>query len=167
MAQPLLHEGEYVEEDIHVTDNFVADQLRSDVKRLERELYQANAEIASLRRENNSKIAHLRHTLTPLYQSLQRVFGEMDAIGDTDAPDAAAPDSVNPHQRAIWDSWKRKLGGKAADAIEALLLHGEMNSQAIAIAIGMHRNNVPKIMFKLNQAGILRKNGNNYALKTN
>lgn len=68
-------------------------------------------------------------------------------------------------EESVWESWKQRLGGQTAKVIDALLLHGEMNTTQIAIAIGTRRNNIPNLVFKLNQAGLINKNGGRFSLK--
>jgi transcription initiation factor IIE alpha subunit len=87
----------------------------------------------------------------------------MDAAGIEDAP-AAAPGG-NARVTAVWESWKSRLGGGCAKVIDALLLHGEMNTQQLAIACGCNRNTIPNLILKLNRAGLINKNGGRFSLK--
>lgn len=155
MSQPLL--GEYV--DNTAKEDLISD-LRDEVETLRVELVAANARARQAESSAARSVSRLRQVLTPLYSGMCELFGEMDKV----AP-AAEVSAATPRASAVWEAWKSKMPGKPAAAIDALLLHGEMNSQAIAVAIGMHRNNVPKVMHRLNQAGILGKNGNKYFLK--
>jgi hypothetical protein len=157
MIQRLLHDGEYVEEN----NSSEYSDLRAENTRLRQELAQARAEVVAVRRENGQAISRLRAQLSPLYSALHGIFGEMDAIGDS--PDASP--QIDGRKKAVWDSWKSKLGGSAAKVIDALLLHGEMNTQQVAIAIGLHRTTIPAIIYKLNQAGLINKNGGRFSLK--
>lgn len=169
MPQPLL--GEYVGAGVGVDnrDGIIRD-LRQRVNELEDELMEANQQAQQLERDNTlmrNAMHVLRQQLEPFRCVIAAIFGEMSVIPVSEAvPVPAGNPSIDPRQRAIWDHWKKKIGGKSADAIEALLLHGEMTPQGVAVAIGIHPNNVAKVMYRLNQAGILRKNGRNYALKT-
>lgn len=157
MPQSLLHDGEYMKDRFDVG----SDDLQTENGRLRQELAQARAEVTAARRENGQAIARLRAQLSPLYSALHGVFGEMDAIGD--APDVAP--LIDGRKKAVWESWKSKLGGSTAKVIDALLLHGEMNTQQVAIAIGLHRTTIPALIYKLNQAGLLNKNGGKFSLK--
>ena len=102
--------------------------------------------------------------LTPLYRALQAVFGELDHAGVDDGPSVSSP-AQNPRTSAVWDSWKSKVGA-AGKLIEALRLHGEMNTQQLAIATGLHRTTIPKHIYTLNKAGLLNKNGGRFSLKS-
>lgn len=125
------------------------------------DLSQARAEMRRTQRDTAAALGALRKNLSPLYRALQAVFGEIEAVGYSDD----APVAQNSRVSAVWESWKSKLPGRTAQIIDALLLHGEMNSTQLAIAIGIHRNNVPPLIFKLNKAGLIDKNGTKYSLK--
>ena len=45
------------------------------------------------------------------------------------------------------------------------MLHGDMNTQQLAIAIGQHRNSIPRLIYTLNKAGLINKNGGRFSLK--
>lgn len=149
----------------HVEEPLETDELldlRDLVRELKAELARSRNETRAARLEAVRAVSALRKELGPLYRSLQAVFGEIDAIVGDDEQAAAPTGRSSP----VWESWKSKLPGNPAKIIDALLLHGEMNSQQIAIHIGIHRNNVPPLIYKLNKAGIIKKNGHNYSLKT-
>lgn len=135
--------------------------LESEVKRLRRELVIADTEIAKAKAESTRALNALRKQLSPLYRALQAVFGELDEAGIGDAPISS---DENPRTRAVWNNWKSRMGS-AAKIIDALLLHGEMNTQQLAIATGYHRTTIPAMIFKLNKAGLLNKNGGRFSLK--
>lgn len=157
MSEALIVRGEIV--DPH-DDEITA--LENEVKRLRRELAIANGEIAKAKGESSRALSALRKQLAPLYRALQAVFCELDAAGMDDAPPTH---NDTPRTIAIWENWKQKIRGQAAQIIDALLLHHEMTAQQIAIAIGIHRKNVPQLIFKLNKAGLIYKNGDRYSLK--
>lgn len=143
MSQPLLS-GEVNAEYVDSPD------VRID--KLERE-------VASLRREleaMGSAIIQLRHQLAPL-DVLRQAFG--GAVVEDTTPTA------DTRIQAVWHSWKQKLGGSCGKVIDALLLHGEMNTRQLAIAVGLHRTTIPALIYKLNQAGLINKNGGRFSLK--
>ncbi len=151
-----------LEGDVMEQDSAELTELREEVRELRAELSRARNETAAAQREAVRAVSALRKQLSPLYRSLQAVFGELDAVAGDEEGSTGTPTRTS----AVWESWKSKLPGNTAKIIDALLLHGEMNSQQIAINIGIHRNNVPGLIYKLNKAGLIRKNGNNYSLKT-
>lgn len=161
MPTHLLLEGAVFEDRTLILELQQANKDLEQVnKDLRRSLVVANGEVASAKREASQAVAALRKQLSPLYQALQLVFGEMARVG---GEDELTPTSARVS--AVWDSWKQKLPGNPAKVIDALLLHGEMNNTQIGIAIGIRRSNVPQLIFKLNQAGLINKNGTKYSLK--
>lgn len=167
MAQPmLLDQGGSVARHIDADE---MSRLRQDNDELREENALLKAELAALRGRSERAVRGLRQILLPLHTALKEVFGEMDIAAPEQARQessgtSTAPD-VDPRKRAVWDSWKQKLGGSAAKVIDALLLHGEMNTQQLAIAVGLHRTTIPAIIYRLNQAGLINKNGGRFSLK--
>jgi hypothetical protein len=144
---------------------------RSQIDSLERALYEKVKRIADLEEElrqeklksNGVEVgaAHLRATLGPLYQALQMVFEHIDAMGVRDyAPPASAA------KQAVWESWKQKLGGLTAKAIDVLSLHGPMNQTQLRIQLACASRSVTNIVAALNKAGLINKvDGGKIALK--
>ena len=146
-------------------DGHIAD-LEADVRGLRDELRYAHAEAAKARRDAARAVGQLRQQLTPLYRALQAVFGELDAAGVEDAmPTSSAPTAPTSRTAAIWESWKARMPGGPAKIIDALALQSDMNTQQLAIATGVHRNSIPAMIYKLNKAGLLNKNGGRFSLK--
>lgn len=135
-------------------------ELEDEVTRLRVDVSSARREASQAGREATRALSALRQQLNPLYRALQDVFGELNAAGTEDA----AP-TVNARTSVVWDSWKSRLGEGPAKIIDALLLHGEMNTQQLAIATGYHRTTVPGLIHKMNKAGLLNKNGGRFSLK--
>ena len=111
---------------------------------------------------------HLHKLLLPYYRVLQGIFGELDRVAlETDFSQGAAQGSPQSDaKRRAWDSWKHKLGGKAAEFIEALLTHGELSNTQLGIVTGTTRKQtIYDTVHKLNKAGLLNKNGDKYSLK--
>lgn len=142
--------------------------LRAENRRLQRALSDAELRADRAREDADRALSNLRRQLGPLYRALQMVFGELDAAGVADSPSTATSASpapaVDQRATAVWESWKQKLPGAPAKVIDALLLHAEMNYTQLAIAIGVHRNSIPNIIWKLKRAGLITKNGNRVSL---
>lgn len=136
--------------------------LRAEIAQLRTALADANRETMRAKREAAQAVAALRQQLSPLYRALQAVFGELDAAGT----DEDAPPADTSRTSKVWESWKSRLGGGSAKLIDALLLHREMNTQQLAIATGLHRNSIPRLIYSLNQAGLINKNGGRFSLKS-
>ena len=111
-------------------------------------------------------VAELRSILSPLYQALGMVFGQIEVMGVKEAAVGVGGTPVaDLRTKAVWDSWKQKLGEGPAKIIDALLLHREMSTQQLAIATQYHRTSIPAMIFKLNKAGLLNKSGGKFSLK--
>jgi DNA-binding transcriptional ArsR family regulator len=138
-------------------------ELEDEVRELRRELQSARSQVRTAQQDAARAVAALRKQLSPLYQALQMVFGEIDQFS-TDDYTPSAGGTVEPRVRAVWDNWKSKLGS-TAKLIDALLLHGEMNTQQLSVATGFHRTTIPAHIFKLNKNGLINKNGGKFSLK--
>jgi hypothetical protein len=138
---------------------------------LQRALNEKNLRISELelelREERTQNAAHkasveaLRNTLLPLYQALQRVYGHIDAMGIS--ANGSAPSSGG--ESKVWDSWKQKLGGKTAAAIDVLILHGPMTQAQLRIQLGCATRTVTNVVGALNKAGLINKAGGRISLK--
>ncbi len=146
------------------------------VESLQRELYTRNkqlndAEDALLAERRKTStieagVSDLRKSLAPLYQALQRVFGDIDAMGVAESVSSSS--AMGPRASAAWDSWKQKLGPNSAAAkiIDILMLHGELTHTQLRIHIGTSRmQTVYDAVSKLNKAALLNKNGDKFSLK--
>ena len=134
------------------------DNLKDRVNELEAELRKERRKSEAVERG----AAELRTILTPLYQGLGMIFAQIEAMGVNGNPSSP---QQNSRISAVWESWKQKLGGKAADAIDALLLHGEMTHTQLKIHIQCGQQTVYDTVHKLNRAGIINKNGGKISLK--
>jgi hypothetical protein len=109
-------------------------------------------------------VAELRRQLLPLFQALRAVFGEIDTIAPPESDQSgAAPQSDK--KRAVWESWKQKLGGKPAELIDALLDHREMSAVQLRVALKCHIQTVYDTTAKLQKLGLVNKKGGKYSLK--
>lgn len=143
--------------------------LRAEARRLRAELLtarQATQEAEAGSQEARRALTMLRQQLTPLYRALRAVFGELEAVADIQPSDSTLAGAGDSRIAAVWESWKTKLGGQCAKVIDVLLTHGEMNTTQLAIAVGTRRQNIPNLIYKLNQAGLINKNGGRFSLKS-
>lgn len=144
-------------------------ELRAEIDRLNRALLESGIKITRAREDAERAMGMLRKQLSPLYRALQAVFGELDAAGVSDSHvEAQASSTGGLHDSrvvAIWNQWKSRLGGQCAKIIDVLMLQQDMNSTQLAIAIGTRRQNIPNLIFKLNKAGLINKNGGRFSLK--
>ena len=143
-------------------DRIIA-SLELENNELKDQLREAQTALGVVRNANSQAVSRLRQQLSPLYQALKGVFGEMAAFEDV--PASSAEPQENDKKRAIWESWKQKLPGKRADFIQALLDHGEMTSAQLKVATHSGTSTVPQVIYELNRLGLIQKNGSKYSLK--
>lgn len=145
-------------------------ELEAEIRKVRRERDDAMREADRAQEDAHRALSNLRKQLTPLYRALQMVFGELDAAGvseDGGQPNASPAGGGNdPRVRAVWDAWKQRLGGTVANGIDALLLHGELDTAQLAIASGLDKRTVTKtVVYKLHAAGLIAKNNGRFSLK--
>lgn len=159
-----LLEGQIEDDD---RDEQIA-ELQAELRETRAELLRAKADATQAKQDTARAVSALRRQLTPLYRALQAVFGELDAAGVTDGarPTTPASGAGDARLKAIWDSWKERLGPTCAKVIDALLLQPEMTNRQIAVAIGTGRiQTIYDAVAKMNKVSLLTKNGDRYSLK--
>lgn len=150
------------------------DDRDAKIRRLESEL--RAADLKTQQAQNDLETARaaihtLRQQLSPLHRALKAVFGEIEmAIGDeperAEGSTGSQPPAANDRIAAVWQEWKQKLGGAAAKIITALLSHESADTTQLMILIGTpRRQTVHDAVFKLNNAGLINKNGGRISLK--
>jgi hypothetical protein len=99
--------------------------------------------------------------LNLLARSLKHVAsGEFDL--DEMAVAAAAPSTSN----GKWEFWKKRYPGRIAETIDLLLIQGEMNQSQLCSALKCDSRTLSaKVIYPLNKAGLLIKNGGMFSLK--
>jgi hypothetical protein len=159
-SRPLL--GEYVDPDEEKA------ALRRKIQHLEgtvadlRESLQVSQEQGRASLHALNALRHQLEPLEPLHNALRLVFGELDVAG---VGAASSQNGVPQRVASVWESWKQKLGGKQAEFIQALLEHGEMSAVQLKVATHTGTSTVPQVIYKLNQLGLINKNGGKYSLK--
>lgn len=133
-------------------------ELEQEVERLKFERDQAIAQAKFAERQAGNSVAALRKVLSPLFQALRGIYGEMDAI---------APDQLSAAQNGDprWDSWKERLPGRPAEFIDLLLVHGSMSVKQFMAAAHCRKDAVYSTVSKLGQAGVVINNGGRYSLR--
>jgi len=114
-----------------------------------------------------NEVRLLRRELTALRSVVHSVFTGMQSAlsGKSTAADGQPSAPTDSRTAAVWESWKEKFGGGTAKVIDALLLHKMMDTTQLTIATGLHRTSIPAIIYKLNQASLINKNGGKFSLK--
>jgi hypothetical protein len=158
--RPLLGQGELVDE--------------RPVRNLEREISALHAKLREAQAANDRLVEQadeakrvlrpIRRQLEPFFNALQVLFGQLDAAGVESAPSAnvGAPTS---RSAMVWEVWKKKLPGKPADIIQALLEHGEMSVAQIRVAAQCGQQTVYDVTTRLHRLGLINRNGGRYSLK--
>lgn len=164
MAAKLL-EGEVIDLPRSEDDSKVR-RLESEVRSARLERDQARNELETAR----ASIMALRTQLMPLHRALKMVFGEIEmVVGDDPAPLSSTASNASPpadaRVKAVWDAWKQKLGSSCARVIEALEVHGDLNTTQLAIAAKMDKRTVNTAIYKMNSASLINKNGGRFSLK--
>jgi len=157
-VQRLLESGTRSPEEIIEDLERQNERLREDVSHLKAALEDARTASKTVMRAQ----ANLRSQLEPLFKALRAVFGELDAAA---IRTTSSGSDADPRASTVWESWKQRLGGGTAKVIDALLLHKEMNTTQLSIATGLHRTTIPALIFKLNKASLINKNGGKFSLK--
>lgn len=134
-----------------------------EIESIKKQLADVQEELRLERLKNKTietGVAELRKVLGPLYQGLQHIHGEFDRMGI-----ATATENVAPQKKAVWEDWKRKLDPQCGKAIDALLIHGEMNRAQLRLHVGCAAKSTAGIVFRLNKMNLIRKNGGRISLK--
>jgi hypothetical protein len=152
VLRPLLLEGAVDDRDETII------RLKSQLRESE------SARLVEQGRANSVEdgVRELRSALNPLYQALRQVFGEIESMGVSDGTSTSA---ASPRNSAAWEQWKQRLGGATARAIDALMVHGEMNQTQLRIILGCATRTVTNVVAALNQAKLIDKNGGKISLK--
>lgn len=143
-------------------------ELEAELRKVRRERDDAERAAGRAQEDTSRALAMLRQQLSPLYRALQAVFGELDAAGVPDTAPSAAPGagpSADARVSAVWQAWKGRLSPACGKVIDALLLHGELNSAQIKVAARLGTSTVSDSVYKLNKAGLINKNGGKFSLK--
>lgn len=156
-TKPMQLEGRVVEPGDARAEEF--SRLRARVRDLSTEVEEWRGKYESLW-DNTIKyeaaLKALRRQLGPLYNSLQMVFGDLDAVISEEPPavfGGATPSAPSPDR---YEQWKRKLGGKTADAITALQSHSMTRGQ-VRIALASGWTTVDASLKKLRDLGLIEK----------
>lgn len=143
-----------------MSDMILHDDRDTIIAGLREQLRAAREELAIERsRESGVEegVAQLRQALAPLKEGLDRIFGIL--------PVSTGLAMAVPKNSAAWESWKQRLGGQPAKAIDALLVHGALTQTQLRIHVGCAQGSVPGIVYALNKAGVINKNGGKISLK--
>jgi hypothetical protein len=132
------------------------DNRDEQIQMLEDQLRDARSQVLAL----EAKLEHVRKRMSPLYelyQSLQAVFDKSGVI----VPTGTGTDTITK-----WEFWKKRYPGRVAEVIDLLLIQREMNGSQLCSALKCDpRTLSAKVIYPLNKAGLINKNGGRYSLK--
>lgn len=159
-SRPLLGEGTHGSP---ITDSEYIEQLRKEIRNLKNELVDQR----TLVNERDAAVAALQAVQSqfePWHKAINRLFDIFEEVGVRGgAPVVTGP--ANAQSSPVWQSWKSRLGGKASEFIDLLLIHREMTAAQIMAAAKCGKRTVYDVTYTMNKAGILSKNGSRYSLK--
>lgn len=158
-TKPLMLESETVKAVADPYEEIV--RLRNEVTDLRHQLAASQEEARQAKGAAFVATSNLRKQLSPLYNALRQVFGELDAISPADN---GAP-GVPPQSNAKWESWKQRMPGRPAEFIDLLLIHGTMTIRQFMAAAKCGEQSAYKVTSKLGQAGLIVNNGGRFSLK--
>jgi hypothetical protein len=142
-------------------------RLRREIAGLEQELREAKSEAETAKQSATDAvqaIRALRNQLEPFYKALKMVFGEITRVEAENVLESGQPRSQSA-SNPKWESWKKKLGGKQAEFIDALLEHGGMTGAQLKVATRCAQGTLYDTIARLNKAQLINKNGGKFSLK--
>lgn len=139
----------------------VVDTRDEQIKRQYYEIQQLKEDLRNERQKTHAVeagVRKLKSATTPLFHALQLIHGEMDAMG--------IDGSVSPAVGDVkWDFWRKRFPGRGAELIDTLLINKSMNTKQLSTALKCDPRTLAQLIYKLNQAGLIAKNGNMFSLK--
>lgn len=150
-----------------MTEMIIHDDRDTIIAGLREQLRQCREELAAERSKGSTVetgVVNLRRALSPLYSALQQVFGEIGTLVEVGIEADVRP-SVMPQKSVAWESWKQRLGGKTAEAIDVLMVHGELNNTQLRIHLGCAARTVQNVVMALNKYQLIKKQNGKISLK--
>lgn len=160
MAFPLLTDG-------RVREAVPVDTEGPNLRKIER--LQAALDDAEERATNGAQavraVAAMKLTLTPLYNALRVLFGEIDAV-NVDVPHNAMPGSAAAIP-AVWQSWLDKFGTGTLQYrfVSTLLKHPTLTATQLRVHMQCSNQSVYDTAAKLNKLGLSSNNSGKYSLR--
>ena len=123
-------------------------------------------EIAQLRED----LADLRNEFDELQDGLEQdrqrigtMLHALRAVFGGNAEDVAQPISGGSNPR--WEALKKAFPGRPAELVDVLIAHGPLLTGQIAAIMRADSRTVNQLIYKLNKAGGIVKNGGKFSLK--
>jgi hypothetical protein len=112
------------------------------------------------------QMARLRSQVQPWYSALRALMGDLDAAGVEET--SSSPSASGPLDAARYLPWKNKYPGQTASAIDILCKYeAGLTRKQLAGFLGIEAGSgsMSQIIFKLNKAELIHKDGTNIRLK--
>jgi hypothetical protein len=146
--------------------------LQRRIHRLEGELEDARAALREEREKTSAIVrahAALQRALHPFYDGLRMVYGHLDtSAGPGTASDGGSSSPSGPLDGNRYQPWKDKFRGQTAEAIDILVKYeaGLSRKQlASFLRVEPGSGTMSQVIFKLNKAELIVKDGNLIRLK--
>ena len=150
MTLPLLTNGPIDERDLQI------EQLEEDNEGLREQVRELKEKLLSVSRGQ----VRLKQTLAPLHDALKMIFGELK---DVEANEPSVSSSTGPLESSRYEPWRQKFRGQTANAIDILVKYeaGLTRKQlASFLKVEPGSGTMSQIIFKLNKAELIHKDGN-------
>jgi FtsZ-binding cell division protein ZapB len=140
------------------------DELQRQIDNLKQDLEDARAATQRARDQSaaaNRALTNIRKQFEPWYRALRALFGELDAAGIGATSENGASNS--PLDSSRYQPWKDKFPGQAATAIDILAKYeaGLTRKQLAGfLRVEPGSGTMSQIIFKLNKAELIDKDGN-------
>jgi hypothetical protein len=141
-------------------------RLRREIAGLELELQKAKDELVTVRQASADAVQAvraLRKACEPFWTAFKMIYGEISRVEAAKFDVSGSP--TDSHLDGKWEVWKKKLPGKAAEVIQALVEHGGMNIKQIMAAAHVGQDTAYAVTARLGKLGLLEKAGGKFSLK--
>ena len=137
-------------------------QLEEEIEDLREQLRESKDKLAAVSRGQ----ARLKQTLAPLYSALQMIFGELKGVEASESPSSTTPGG--PLDSSRYEPWRQKFRGQIANAIDILVKYeAGLTRRQLAgfLKVEPGSGTMSQIIFKLNKAELIEKDGSNIRLR--
>ncbi|MGA3168350.1 MAG: hypothetical protein ABSF14_19790 [Terriglobia bacterium] len=142
--------------------------LQRKIERLEGDLEDAREELAETKEQLAAVSrgqAKLKQALQPVYDGLRMIFGELKNVA---ADNVSPSQSSGPLDSSRYEPWRQKFRGQTANAIDVLVKYeAGLTRRQLAgfLRVEPGSGTMSQIIFKLNKAELIEKDGSNIRLK--
>lgn len=146
----------------HQLLNGQVDDSQTVIAGLRAQLREANEALGAERAkagQAEAGVKELKRLLDPFRRAIGVIYGEIDAMGIQDAPTQSSSGQSNPK----WEMWKKRFPGRGSELIDLLLVHEQMNTKQLSVALKCDPRTLAQLIFKMKP--VISKNGGLYSLQ--